>query len=65
MLPPTEGMWYSKVHCVTSTPERDNVTETEEHHAERVDPFRALGTITERTHDDDEDKRDVQLLNVD
>ena len=61
MLPSSDGVRYSEVDRVSSTPEGEDVTQAKQHHAERIDPFRALGTVAERTHDDDEDKGDVQL----
>ena len=61
VLPASDGMRHSEVHRVASTPERKDVTKTKQHHAERVNPLRTLRTVAERTHDDDEDKGDVQL----
>lgn len=54
-------MWDSEVYSVTSTPERDDSAESEQNHGYGVRPFRALGTVTEGTDSDNEEKRDIEL----
>jgi hypothetical protein len=42
VLPSSDGMRYSKVHCPSGAPKRDDVTNTEKYHAERINPFGPL-----------------------
>lgn len=51
-----------EVDSIARTIERDDVTEPEEDHGDRVRPFRTLRPITERTDDDHEQQGDIELV---
>lgn len=52
----------SEVDSIPRTIKRDDVTEPEKDHGDRVRPFRTLRPITERTDDDHEEQGDIELI---
>lgn len=53
-----------EVDGIARTPERDDVTEPEKDHGQRVCPFGTLRSITKRTDDNHEKQSDVELDDV-
>ena len=61
VLPAIDGMRHGEVYGVCSTPQGDDIAQTEEQNADRVRPLGTLRAVTERTDQDDEEQAEVEL----
>ncbi len=57
-------MRHVEIYRKPSTPESYHLTSRKENHAADIGEPRTLGSITEATHEDDEEEADVNLITI-
>lgn len=61
IFPSCEGVGNGQINRVSGAPNSDHVTETKEHDANSIRPFRTLRSISQGTNQDDKDETNVKL----